>query len=1737
MSQEQENPTKKNNFTHYLQGPTIDALAVEVTDEQETEDTQEIDHKNELLNRIEELKVQYEKAHNEYELAKDALVASVLRGVSDERGLEKEYFQHSPKHSNKELESVINRIESSIKKTQEFTQRLKMLQQEEEKLEVESSEEKEEEEIADDQEELVEEEAQTPVGEESPRLEADSSQDSTVALDLEPEVASQEETLAENSNELEQKAGTEQTDEGTDTSKDLEKEQSALDGLYQAIEAYEQGKRDKEMSDEDKNKLGEAYTKALGTYLESKGLSVKDLVGEGALDKIQEMDGKLLLDVDSDTIELDTTLEISKLEDLQGSLEKGKNLNFIIKEENGEKTAYVLPPNSKYALLYAKVLAGDTETFEGEENLVQELRTKVETTQKESLKSTYTNILDRYDFVGCLKEELDKMLEQDQITLEMVEEKLRSASKITNGFGDDIQNSAKIFAHMGISDESTLLNDLSQRDVKVIAPESVEGEESGKTLPTESQAVAGGEDGEEVPEEEKAETEELPGALVKVETGGEIVLSGEGEKTSEGAEEIKGDIDFRIGKITELIRDKAHWGKEDFLSALKTHLDEIARLVGGEFIPYVEEGREGGILVFYEGDKRSSVEIKGYNEGTPDFLRQVCRPRAENMVTNDETVTPEAQEVLKLQGLKDLRRAYIKAEEELLRMRESKVGVLGQMSTWWEKNIKHQTDSLQALESKYQTAKGEYEAKFKEYLGEQVAKKQASEIHNMYMTEMQELRDTRKASIADFATSQAEERKKNGENFFGAIKNGFDKTWDNYKKLHWKKKLGLGAGMAVLGMINPFTAGAVGVARGGMRFKGMQEMALAGFERMNLKEIKSQVATIHEHLDKSKSNSGNIPLEQLEADRAFLEMLLRLDGLSEHEMKIDVTDLEGEFAQLSTQINEAKIRINEAKGDQKKELVNEMKTKQQRLKILERLKINQGHISDLKELDEVIWEVSKKQLASEVLDEVNSADEVDKEKLNTIQAEKYAELAQNLMITLSSLKEKEQEKWNEKRKKQNRRAMYAGVGGVLLPYGVKGVWEAGLDDVAGKGVHEVMEKLGYDVFPNGEAPAPEAPGGQTPLDNGLENVPDTGTQIPLDSGNGLDAMTDEEVWELGTQVPKNGVWNETLSQELAEKGIPVMESEFGGISELSGLGGSVNSILLKEFGGLGDRTVKDMAKAFNSERVLGVLEKYGFQGMDDGDVTFEELRQFFLEVQSSGGINGEIAAQRVIHNAIIDQMVLNDLAEVMPVDSGDMEAAQNFLQGFFEANPNYKIEGVTDQLGDKFWENGIDRNEMIRIMEGVRGQGAGAEHNFFEEMREYGQSLQSNSGGIGDKIKEFGSPDAQAATPPVELIPRIEVPELNPEIQLAQGGTIWNTVEEKLMAAKDITSWENVDQGEVMGVVNEYLTSDNGKQTLFDRAIETEAGRELLGEMGINKAADIDSLDTAYDVARTIGPGELEGLDDVLAEHLGETGREVVQNVREQIDGGVTPNPGVEVVPEAQSAPTPDVTSDPSPILEPTPSSEVFVEPAPQGEIPSPPEFTPSSPTPKPIEWGQPLPESPLVPDVVQKFTQITSVEDFNNYVSSLSPEVLQFNQGENLWSVVKRITSDLGFQDADVKNIIDSYIMTNEEGQQWIFDSLNRNEFILNPEDYVGVNTASTRQALVEANKWFVDNGFVLNSEGEELITLANGGNAEQAFADILKNKPQDFWRVLSKVMEADNSEPKGLLDQIRQKVLDVQQ
>ena len=151
-------------------------------------------------------------------------------------------------------------------------------------------------------------------------------------------------------------------------------------------------------------------------------------------------------------------------------------------------------------------------------------------------------------------------------------------------------------------------------------------------------------------------------------------------------------------------------------------------------------------------------------------------------------------------------------------------------------------------------------------------------------------------------------------------------------------------------------------------------------------------------------------------------------------------------------------------------------------------------------------------------------------------------------------------------------------------------------------------------------------------------------------------------------------------------------------------------------------------------------------------------------------------------------------------------------------------------------------------------------------------------GGTGSGPGEASAPEAGAvATPEVKPTPSPEIP--------PTGASAEEALRQAQALAQDVSSLDSAEtiwgeiakqlgtgasEAQIQEAVEKYLGSIKGQDTIFKLAQQTEDGRALLSQWGIDNAGEMSGLskERLYEVSKYLGEGKLDGLTELSLDNL-----------------------------------------------------------------------------------------------------------------------------------------------------------------------------------------------------------------------------------------------------------------------------
>jgi hypothetical protein len=146
-----------------------------------------------------------------------------------------------------------------------------------------------------------------------------------------------------------------------------------------------------------------------------------------------------------------------------------------------------------------------------------------------------------------------------------------------------------------------------------------------------------------------------------------------------------------------------------------------------------------------------------------------------------------------------------------------------------------------------------------------------------------------------------------------------------------------------------------------------------------------------------------------------------------------------------------------------------------------------------------------------------------------------------------------------------------------------------------------------------------------------------------------------------------------------------------------------------------------------------------------------------------------------------------------------------------------------------------------------------------------------------------------------EATQQLSTEQLQDISELSKGETLWGEIAKKLGA--------NASEAQIQQGVETYMQSTQGSETIFNLANQTEGGRALLSQWGIDNAGELSQVSKTdlYELSRHLGVGQLKGLDTLDITNLpplDEVSTPTGLTPPESPSSGVTPpGPGAESIP------------------------------------------------------------------------------------------------------------------------------------------------------------------------------------------------------------------------------------------------
>lgn len=371
----------------------------------------------------------------------------------------------------------------------------------------------------------------------------------------------------------------------------------------------------------------------------------------------------------------------------------------------------------------------------------------------------------------------------------------------------------------------------------------------------------------------------------------------------------------------------------------------------------------------------------------------------------------------------------------------------------------------------------------------------------------------------------------------------------------------------------------------------------------------------------------------------------------------------------------------------------------------------------------------------------------------------------------------------------------------------------------------------------------------------------------------------------------------------------------------------------------------------------------------DAKLGLDVADQFFGDslADKSLGIDKKINGKRYSYSQILAQNIKNSIQ-----DSSSVEEQNPSTEVLKSDRQELETDRYTSELLNTISDTRIAELDKFRRKRKIAtGAGiavgllAGGAVHILDEVNkpdsvELTDSSGSPTGGATPDTQAPGTgpggasaPEAGAFAPPeVNPTPSPEIPPTGAgaEEALRQAQEAAAATEQAQELARDVSSldsgetiwsqaskWLGPDasQGQIQEAVEKYLGSIKGQDTIFNLAQQTEGGRELLSQWGVDDAGEMAGLskDQLFEISRYLAPGELEGLTELSLDNLDALEQAVAPEVTEALTIEPTspkppsPTAGPEITgseppaPPSAEAPVPP----PSPVEVPPVASTEFI--------------------------------------------------------------------------------------------------------------------------------------------------------------------------------------------------------------------
>jgi hypothetical protein len=589
----------------------------------------------------------------------------------------------------------------------------------------------------------------------------------------------------------------------------------------------------------------------------------------------------------------------------------------------------------------------------------------------------------------------------------------------------------------------------------------------------------------------------------------------------------------------------------------------------------------------------------------------------------------------------------------------------------------------------------------------------------------------------------------------------------------------------------------------------------------------------------------------------------------------------------------------------------------------------------------------------------------------------------------------------------------------------------------------------------------------------------------------------------------------------------------------------------------------------------------------------EDLSKLVSTLESYYGLNGgkftELNQQKAYEMGLNELGARLEGANNQSADEQDISSESNVVDGLgykfdFKNTKEFKIktvDGIVNRISqDRILALNAQKNK--RLVANVAGTALGGSLLF----NLVAQDLQFNKPSLGDSVSTTGesrpkipttdsTPDTQApgagpsgsgtpeagavappeATPP----PAPELPSPKEDLLMRQAAAAANEAREVL--AQDVSSldsgetiWgeiakqlgENATDTQIQQVVENYLQSELGQESVYKLAQGTEDGRELLAQWGIDNADAMASLskEQLFEISKYLAPGELEGLTELSLDNLDALEQAeylesspVVEPTVESADTQPPASPSGTEAPASPPAPevpqvaSTEFTKGVSEVLGTNSLTEAQLQEviysfatSEQGSVELYNQIISNEEGARFLSGfgvNNPADFISLTPDQIYEIAQTVGVEnldklpgfELNEIILSKfedAPDMVELARGTRPLDIVQRyIAGEVGNLPYDSnlgKQVLDTYVQT-DAGKQWLYDAIVSNPNPNNQNvqlfrEYLSFKGIKSAEDFKELFNWaeFSGNRNIPTSAFWNQIRLPNGGARLQPLSTFLQ-------------------------------------